>query len=240
MTDRSVLEHASPYTPQQESDIAASSEEVYSSAADAIVEDELRSLGRDFLALTAIFLIIATYHVQNPLLQFETQLGRAFRNQSLQVVLALGLAISIIALVGWRGKDVRAQFRRPLHAAAVVVLAAYSALMLVAIVGQWNPLAVLYGIDPALMRIAVDDPALAAQLHTPLLIAMAAQIAAIVAVIVLWSPWSRLKTYRREARKQFAVIVVAIVILLLWEGVIALFNIQQFLLPSPTTIAGTF
>ncbi|HYO88370.1 MAG TPA: ABC transporter permease, partial [Candidatus Limnocylindrales bacterium] len=38
----------------------------------------------------------------------------------------------------------------------------------------------------------------------------------------------------------FAVIVVAIVILLLWEGMIAIFNIQQFLLPSPTTIAGTF
>jgi NitT/TauT family transport system permease protein len=240
MTDSSALDRNSPFTPQQESDLKASSEVVYVSAADDIVGEEIRSLGRDLLALTVIFLIIVTYHIQNPLLQFESQFGRAFRNQSLQVVLALGLAASVVALIGWRAQDWRERFGRPLQAVAVLVLGAYALFMLVAIVLGWNLLAALTGIDPAAMRAAVDDPALAAQLQTPLLISLIFQIAAVVSVIVLWAPWTRLGIYRREARKQFAVIVVAVVILLLWEGVIAIFNIQQFLLPSPSVIAETF
>ena len=80
MTDSNALERELALTPQQQSDLAAASEEVYSSAADDVVEEELRSLGRDFLALVSIFLIIVAYHIQNPLLLFETQFGRAFRN----------------------------------------------------------------------------------------------------------------------------------------------------------------
>lgn len=239
MTDSSAIDRESPFSTLQQSDLAASSEAIYASAADEIIEAEFSSLGRDFLALTTIFLIIVTYHIQNPLLQFETQFGRAFRNLSLQSVLALGLLVSVIALAGW-GKDLRKRFQHPLQAVAVLALGAYAVFMLVAIVFQWNPLAMLAGIDPALMRAAADDPALAAQLQTPLMLGLIFEIVAIVSAIILWAPWSRLATYRREARKQFAVIVVAVVILLLWEGLIAVFKIQQFLLPSPSVIAGTF
>ncbi len=240
MTDSSLVDHKSPFTPPQQSDIAAASDEVYSSAADEVIAGEMRSLGRDFLALTTILLIVITYHIQSPLLQFESQFGRSFRNQSLQSVLALGLVVSVIALVGWHGKDLRERFRRPLQGAAVLLLGLYAVFMVLAIILQLNPLALAFGIDPALMHAAVDDPALAAQLETPLLIAGLFQIGAIASAIILWSPWSRLTIYRREARRQFAVIVVAIVLLLLWEGLIAVFKIQQFLLPQPSVIAETF
>jgi NitT/TauT family transport system permease protein len=105
---------------------------------------------------------------------------------------------------------------------------------------DWNPITSLYGIEPVLLTEAVEDPALAAQLQAPLLIATLLEVAAIIAVIVLWQPWTRLRIYRREARKQFAVIVIGIAILLIWEGLIFVFNIQQFLLPRPTVILGTF
>lgn len=239
MTDSSAIDRESPFTPLQQSDLAASTEAIYSSAADEVIEAEFSSLGRDFLALTTIFLIVITYHIQNPLLQFDTQFGRAFRNQSLQSVLVLGLIACSIILVGW-GQHLRRRFQHPLQAGAVLALGAYVAFMVVAVIFQWNPLAALMGIDPALMRAAVDDPALAAQLQTPLAIALIFEIVAIISVIVLWAPWSRLTIYRSEARRQLAMIVVAIIILLLWEGLILIFNIQQFLLPRPTVILGTF
>lgn len=240
MTDSNLLDGELSLTPQQQSDIAAATDEVYSSAADEVVEQELRSLGRDFLALVAIFLIIAAYHIQSPLLLFESQFGRAFRNSSLQVALSLGLAVSVVAMIGWSREAVRERLRRPLQAAAMVVLAVFVVVMFAANALDWNPLAVLFGIDPALMLAAVDDPALSAQLQTPLLIAMILEIAAIVSVIVLWEPWTRFGIYRREARKQLAVIIIGVAILLIWEGVITVFNIQQFLLPRPTVILGTF
>ena len=240
MTDSNALERELALTPQQQSDLAAASEEVYSSAADDVVEEELRSLGRDFLALVSIFLIIVAYHIQNPLLLFETQFGRAFRNPSLQVALSVGLALSVLAMIGWNRQALRERLRRPLQAAAIVVLAVFVVVMFAANALDWNPLAALFGIDPALMLGAIEDPSLAAQLQTPLLIATILEIAAIVAVIVLWEPWTRMRIYRREARKQFAVIVIGVAILLIWEGVIFVFSIQQFLLPRPTVILGTF
>lgn len=79
------------------------------------------------------------------------------------------------------------------------------------------------------MLVAVEDETLAAQLQTPLLIATFLEIAAIVAVFVLWEPWARMRIYRREARRsrQLAVILIGVAMLLIWEGVIFVFNIQQ-------------
>jgi NitT/TauT family transport system permease protein len=240
MTDSNALDRELSLTPAQQSDVAAASDEVYTSAADEVVEQELRSLGRDFLALLSIFLIIATYHIQSPLLLFETPLGRAFRNPSLQVVLTIGLGVSVLAMVGWKRKAVRERLRHPLQAIAIIILVIYAVVMLLANAFDWNPITALFGIEPAVMIEEVEDAAVAAQLQTPLLIATVLEIAAIASIFVLWAPWNRLRIYRREARKQFAVIVIGILILLLWEGLIFVFNIQQFLLPRPTVILGTF
>ncbi|MFN8379162.1 MAG: ABC transporter permease [Anaerolineae bacterium] len=240
MTDSNALDRELSLTPQQQSDIAAASEEVYASAADEVVEEELRSLGRDFLALVSIFLIVAAYHIQSPLLLFESQFGRSFRNPSLQVALSIGLIVSVVAMIGWSRAAIRERLRHPLQAIAMGVLVIFVVVMFAANALDWNPITALFGIEPALMLAEVDDPALAAQLQTPLIIATLLEIAAIASVIILWQPWTRLRIYRREARKQFAVIVIGIVILLIWEGAIFVFNVQQFLLPRPTVILGTF
>jgi NitT/TauT family transport system permease protein len=240
MTDSNAIDRELALTPQQAGDVAAATDAPYTEAADAIVEEELRSLGRDFLALVSIFLIVAAYHIQSPLLLFESQFGRAFRNPSLQVVLSIGLIVSVVAMIGWDRRAVRARLRRPVQAVAMGVLLLYVAVMVTANALDWNPIAALFGIEPAVMVEAIEDPALAAQLQTPLAIATILEIAAIAAVIVLWEPWTRLRIYRREARNQFAVIVIGVVILLIWEGLIFVFNIQQFLLPRPTVILGTF
>ena len=240
MTDSNALDRELGLTPQQQSDVAAATDAPYTEAADEIVEQELRSLGRDFLALVSIFLIIAAYHIQSPLLLFETQLGRAFRNSSLQVVISAGLIVSVVAMIGWNRQAVRERLRRPLQATAMGVLVVYVVVMFAANALDWNPITALFGIEPAVLTAQVEDPAVAAQLQTPLLIATILEFAAVAAVIVLWEPWTRLRIYRREARKQFAVIVIGIAILLIWEGLIFVFNIQQFLLPRPTVILGTF
>lgn len=240
MTDSNALKRKSPFTPAQQSDMAASAEVVYAAAADAMIKQELRSLGRDFLALAALFLVIAAYHIQNPLLLFETQFGRAWRNASLQVVLAFGLIAAVAALIGLRREQRQERLRQPVQAIAALVLAAYALFMLAAIALDFNPLAALTGVDPAVMLAAAEGEALIASLQSMLPVATLFEVAAIIAVIALWQPWTRLRIYRREARKQLAVLVVAAIILLLWEGLITVFNIQQFLLPRPTVIAGTF
>ncbi len=240
MADSNALKRKSPFTPAQQSDMAAASEVVYAAAADAVIKQELRSLGRDFLALVTLFLVIAVYHIQNPLLLFETQFGRAWRNASLQVVLAVGLIAAVVVLIGPRRKQAQARLRQPLQVVAALVLAAYALFMLAAVALDVHPLAVLTGTDPAIMLAAAEDEALFGPLQSMLSIATAFEAAAIIAVIVLWQPWTRLRIYRREARKQLAVLIVAAVILLLWEGLITAFNIQQFLLPRPTVIVGTF
>lgn len=109
-----------------------SSEEVYSSAANEVVEEELRWLGRDFTGAGSIFLIIVAFHIQSPLLLFETQFGRAFRNPSLQVALSVGLAVSVLAMIGWNRQAVRDRLRHPLQAAAIVVLAVFVVVMFAA------------------------------------------------------------------------------------------------------------
>src|SRR5688572_12353152 len=85
-------------TQGQASDLEAASEAVYSHAADTVLDREA-GLGRDFTALLTIFFIVVTYHIQNPLMQFEVTFGRAFRNPSLQSVLAVALLIGAAVLI---------------------------------------------------------------------------------------------------------------------------------------------
>src|SRR6185369_771233 len=87
-------------SPHQISDVEAASEVIYSKAAETVLKTPKTSLGPDMTALVAIFLVIVVYHIQNPLLQFETQFGQAFRNKSLQTVLALGLVVILVPLAG--------------------------------------------------------------------------------------------------------------------------------------------
>src|SRR5215208_6552075 len=94
-------------TQGQASDLEAASDAVYSAAADTVIGMEA-GLGRDLTALLTIFFIVVMYHIQNPLLQFEVTFGKAFRNPSLQAVLAVALLIGAAVLIT-RGKPFAAR-----------------------------------------------------------------------------------------------------------------------------------
>ena len=84
-------------TQHQARDVEAASELVYAEAADEVIDT--RTLGRDFVALVTIFLIIVTYHITNPLLLHQVQFGSAFRNATLQPVMAISLVIVTLVLI---------------------------------------------------------------------------------------------------------------------------------------------
>lgn len=221
-------------TRGQSSDVEAASGLVYSAAAEVVATP--RTLGRDLLGLTAIFLIIVTYHIQNPLLQFVIQFGKAFRNVTLQPVMALGLVICFVALVSpWQ-----ALRKDRVRLAAGVVLGLYTLHIILSVILRFNLLGALSGIPQELLREELTDTAYLAAAQNALNISTILEYLAIIAVVILWSPWQRLDVYRKALRRNLTPIVVAVVVLVLWEVVINLFNIQQFLLPKPSVIAGQF
>ncbi len=221
-------------TRGQASDVEAASASVYGTAADVVATP--RTLGRDLLALTAIFLIVVTWHMQNPLLQFVIQFGKAFRNVTLQPVLVLGLVICVVALVSlWQTlrKD-------RVRLAAAVVLGLYTLHIVLAVILRFNLLGAIFGIPQELFREELTDTNYLVSVQNALNISTVLEYLAIFAVIVLWSPWKRLDVYRKALRRNLTPLLAAILILVLWETVINVLNIQQFLLPKPSVIAGQF
>jgi NitT/TauT family transport system permease protein len=218
----------------QASDVEAASEVVYSQAADEVVAAE-STLSRDMLALVTAFLIVVLYHLQNPLLQFEIDFGKAFRNATLQPVLAVGLIICTAALI--RGVNLRSDRVRLVGAVMLAIWTAYIAL---AIIFKFNLFGVLFGLPQATFtnQMKPDGPVDAVQ--SALNISTVMEYLALLAVVLLWQPWQRLSTYRTAIRKNAPVLLVLIVVLALWEGLIIVFQIEQFLLPRPSVIAATF
>lgn len=235
-----------PFTQHQQSDLEAASDAVYSAAADEIVESfDNRTLGLDLLALVTIFLIVVTYHIQNPLLQFESQFGRAFRNASLQNVLTVMLVVVAFVLIraALRRNETNsrtANGQHPLLRVSALVLAVYCVFVVVAIVFDWNALAALFNIDPVVFLDEIEEGGPVDLVQNALTISTVFEYLAIAATALLWQPWTRLAVYRRAIRKQIAALVVAVLVLVAWELVIVVFQIQQFLLPRPSVIAATF
>lgn len=224
----------------QANDASVVTLDAYSRAADMYIER--RGLGRDLLALTAIGLIIALFHIQNPISQHELQFGRAFRNQSLQVVLALlfGL-VTYFLIVGTRKLHIMAD-HRPLTAlerAASAILIAFAIFAFIAIPLRWNPFAPIVGLDAAIFQERLGDDAPMEALTTALNLATIVEWVALIAVIVLWQPWTRTPVYYRAVRANLAPLIVAIAFLVAWEGLIVIFQVQEFLLPRPSVIGGT-
>ncbi len=218
-------------TQGQASDVEAASEVVYSQAADEVLAVE-SNLGRDMLALVTAFLIIVLYHLQNPLLQFEIDFGKAFRNITLQPVLAVGLIICALSLI--RGVNVR---RDRVRLVGAVVLALWTVYVALAIILKFNLLGAVFGLPQNVFvnQVKPDGPVDAVQ--SALTASTIFETLTLLAVVLIWQPWQRLAVYRTAVRKNAPVLIVLIVVLLLWEGLITLFNIQQFLLPRPTVIA---
>ncbi len=221
-------------TPHQASDVGAASEAVYSQAADAVLDT--RRLGPDLVALLAIFFIVVAYHIQNPLLQFELQFGRAFRNVTLQPIMALALVVCILTLGGsWQTLR-----RNRVRLAVTAGLLLYALYVVLAIIFDFNLLGALFGVPQEIFLDPVEEGAPLDLLQQALNISTVAEYLAIAGVVYLWSPWQRLPVYRRAVQRNFAPLLVALIVLVLWEVLIEVFNIQQFLLPKPSVIASKF
>jgi NitT/TauT family transport system permease protein len=228
------MSEALKITPHQASDVEAASEAVYSQAADQLLQTA--TLGRDLLALLTIFLIVVTYHLQNPLLQFGVPLGQAFRNASLQPILVLAMVIGSAIMVG-NPKRLRAHW---LRLTAAVVLGLYAFTIVFAILFRFNIFGVLVNVPQAAFLRELKDETLQAAMQSALTISTIFEYLALLAVVMLWQPWTRLALYRRAVIKNLPVLLVAIAVLIVWEMVINLFNIQQFLLPRPSVIGAKF
>lgn len=199
-----------------------------------------RTLTQDMIALTAILVVTACYHIQNPLMQYETQFGSAFRNVTLQPVIALLLIVSTLLLMGKPSDWRRRWLGNPLKTGAIAVLIGYTLVMVLAILGRFNLFGAMLGIDQEVFFARLRDESPRDLLAQQASITAILEYLALIAVLVLWQPWTRLDLYRRAVKKQAAPLIVAVLVLVLWELVISVFQIQEFLLPRPTVIAGTF
>jgi NitT/TauT family transport system permease protein len=196
---------------------------------------DTRTLNVDFLALAALFLVIVGYHLQNPILLYDVTFGSAFRNATLQPVIALGLVVVTLLLGGglaaWRAGGIKR--------VAFAVLAAYALYILLAVLFDFNLLGAILGIDQALFLDRLEDIS-PAPFETHIAISTVFEYAAIIAVLLLWQPWTRLAVYLRAVRKNAAALGFAVVFIVGIELLINAFQIQQFLLPRPSVIATTF
>jgi NitT/TauT family transport system permease protein len=197
-----------------------------------------RTLGLDMLALAAIFLIAVTYHIQNPILNHETQFGSAFRNETLQPVLTWAL-LGVSFLLGGGLRTLRENLAS-LKGVALVVLLVYSLYMLLAIVLRFNLIGAFLGLDQVLFLDELEEAVVRAPFETHAGIAAVLQYIALAAVVVLWQPWERLPVYGRAIRANASALIVAVVVLVGLEVLINVFQIQEFLLPRPSVIATTF
>jgi hypothetical protein len=235
------------FTQAQKSDLEAAAPSLLTVPADEIIEFENRSLGRDFLAITVIFLLAAAFHIQNPLLQ-TYQFGRAWRSATLQPVVIILLCITSAALIlaalkGERGQPKPSGTARVVRQIAAGVLIAFCVFVAVSQFARFNLISALGGVEQAQMFAAVNDDTSAdvlAALTTAAGLGAAFAYVTIGAVIALWAPWTRLGIYRRAGSKQLAAIVVGAGVLVVWELLIVVTGIQEFLLPRPSVIFGAF
>ncbi len=220
-------------TPQQAGDIEAATQTIYAEAADRTLDT--RTLGLDLVALTALLLIVIVAHLLNPLLIYETQFGSAWRNATLQPVLAGVLAIcaGVLIYANWKT-------RNPLKTGAMIALGAYTLIGIAALWFGLHTIALIVGAESTLFfeRLRPDTPTETFAAALPITTVFMGT--ALIATVILWQPWTRLSLYTRVIRKQSAALIVGALVLLLWEVLIDVFRIESFLLPKPSVIGGAF
>jgi NitT/TauT family transport system permease protein len=198
---------------------------------DVKVDRSEKRLTRDFVALATLCLVIITYHLQNPLV-LQLQFGQAWRNPTLQPVLAVALAVCVYALAGrwqWLKKD----YGRLL---AVGILIVYTLYILLDVIFKFNVLAAIVGVAQDTYQAALTTDSPTDALQNALNISNLLEYMAIVSIIMLLAPWKRLSVYMTVIRKNAAPLLVAIIVVILLEVVLTVFNVQQFLLPKPSVI----
>jgi NitT/TauT family transport system permease protein len=191
---------------------------------------DTRTLGRDLVALIAIFMALAVFQVQSPLLLHDTTFGSAFRNATLQPALAVGLALAGGLLI------FAPRPRGIAQTAAAVALGVYILYILAAILFGFNLSGALVGLDQEVFRARLTSASPVEALESALTLSLPLIYIALIAIVALWQPWTRLSVYARALRSNAAPLMVALIALALWEALIIVFSIQEFLLPRPSVI----
>lgn len=193
---------------------------------------DTRTLGRDLVALIAIFMALAVFQVQSPLLLHDTTFGSAFRNATLQPALAVGLALAGGLLIAAPRPRGIAQI------GAAAALGVYILYILAAILFGFNLSGALVGLDQEVFRARLTSASPVEALESALTLSLPLIYIALIAIVALWQPWTRLSVYARALRSNAAPLMVALIALAFWEALIIVFSIQEFLLPRPSVIGG--
>jgi NitT/TauT family transport system permease protein len=138
----------------------------------------------------------------------------------------------MLALAGrwdWLRKD-----RGRMLAAGILIV--YTVYILLDVILKFNVLALILGIPQDIYHAAISADSPTATLQTALNMSGVLEYLSIVAVIMLLAPWTRVPVYIAAIRKNAAPLVVAILVVVLMEVLLTVFNVQQFLLPKPSVI----
>lgn len=178
-----------------------------------------RSIRYDVLAVLTCALIAALYVVLAPDLRANSPIGAALRLDSLRKVLTVVLGfLALAAFIGER------DYTRLHPVSPLGQIARQVAGVLLALYVLYVAAFTFFGLE------------LTADSVLPTI----AEYAALVSVVVLWQPWSRVPVYQKAGRKILPALLVAISVLAIWQLIVQAFDIKQFLLPAPIQIANTF
>jgi len=176
--------------------------------------------------LVALVALVAAYHLQHPLLASRSTLGRSLEGMGEPVGVALLLSTAALVLLAQRGTA---------QTIMSIILSLFTLHVLAVVFAERNIFLDTYAADPAVYNTLLADGGL----NTAILAldrgGMLAGVA-LISAFLLWSPWQRLRLYAESIQRNTVPLVVALVALVLWESLINIFDIQQFLLPRPSVI----
>jgi NitT/TauT family transport system permease protein len=166
---------------------------------------------RDMGAMIVLILTVIFTNVLDVALRQESQIGLAFRNVYLRRVLWVLLAITVVSLIVRAWRSAPTPFWRLIYGgmSAVLILFTVNAGLFV-----W------FGIG--IITIA------------PLISLL--MIGCLMGAVILAAPWERGRLWRESAVQILPAMLIAIGVLVVWEVLIDVFSIRQFLLPKPTAI----
>jgi NitT/TauT family transport system permease protein len=199
------------------------------------VENPLRLFLHTASALCTGLSLWALAQVLSPALADRTTLGIRLQDEGLELPTLALFILGAGGLCFFAPQALRDHLSQGVFWAVGVLLALYGLHAGLALVARENLILRYYGVDEAtyveFFPTASTTPALLALDRAALLAG-----AALLSVFLLWAPWERLSLYRETLRANLIPLSVGILTLLIWEGLIELLRIEQFLLPRPSVI----
>jgi NitT/TauT family transport system permease protein len=196
----------------------------------------------DVSAIVVLVLIIFTYHIQNPLLLANTSLGDFLTSSNEQAPRSPQFA-SAWLLVTTSLLFCAPNLRRSndngtgaFKTAMMVVISLYVIHIMLVVLGNDNFFVNYYKVTPESYQVLLDGNNATKAAFLALDRAGFFAGMALITALYMWSPWERLTLYNEAIQNNIVPIGIALVTLTLWEGIIELFDIKQFLLPRPSVI----